>query len=64
MAPYPFAMTVAIAASAAFMAPVSLPVNTLVLGSRDHQFSDFFKTGVDGGVMAPTLLAVPLLPPP
>lgn len=30
--PYPFAMIVALAASAAFMTPVSSPVNTLVLG--------------------------------
>ena len=32
--PYPFAMTVALAASAAFMTPVSSPVNTLVVGPR------------------------------
>ena len=30
--PYPFAMIVALAASAAFMTPVSSPVNTLVVG--------------------------------
>ena len=29
--PYPFAMIIAIAASAAFMTPVSSPVNTLVV---------------------------------
>ncbi|HBX5028473.1 TPA: SLC13 family permease, partial [Klebsiella pneumoniae] len=32
VSPYPFAMVVAMAASAAFMTPVSSPVNTLVLG--------------------------------
>lgn len=32
VSPYPFAMIIAVAASAAFMTPVSSPVNTLVLG--------------------------------
>lgn len=32
LSPYPFAMIIGIAASAAFMTPVSSPVNTLVLG--------------------------------
>lgn len=44
--PYPFAMTVAIAASAAFMTPVSSPVNTLVVGPGCYKFSDFIKIGV------------------
>lgn len=44
--PYPFAMTVAIAASAAFMTPVSSPVNTLVVGPGRYKFMDFIKVGV------------------
>ncbi len=62
VAPYPFAMTVAIAASAAFMTPVSSPVNTLVLGPGNYRFGDFLKLGVPMVilVMALTLLAVPL----
>jgi di/tricarboxylate transporter len=43
---YPFAMTVALAASAAFMTPISSPVNTLVLGPGQYRFNDFVKIGV------------------
>ncbi len=58
VSPYPFAMVVAMAASAAFMTPVSSPVNTLVLGPGKYSFSDFcqnrcalHRTG-DGGLRA------------
>ena len=44
--PYPFAMTVALAASAAFMTPVSSPVNVLVVGPGNYRFADFVKIGV------------------
>ena len=44
--PYPFAMIVALAASAAFMTPVSSPVNTLVVGPGNYTFGDFIKVGV------------------
>ncbi|MDM0051111.1 SLC13 family permease [Variovorax sp. J22R115] len=44
--PYPFAMMVALAASAAFMTPVSSPVNTLVVGPGDYSFMDFVRIGV------------------
>ncbi len=37
--PYPFVMIVALAASAAFMTPVSSPVNTLVLDPGGYRFS-------------------------
>ncbi len=46
IAPYPFAMGIAIAASAAFMTPISSPVNTLVLGPGRYRFVDFVKIGV------------------
>ena len=39
-------MTVALAASAAFMTPISSPVNTLVVGPGLHSFGDFVKAGV------------------
>lgn len=44
--PLPFAMTVALAASAAFMTPVSSPVNTLVVGPGGYTFLDFVRVGV------------------
>lgn len=44
--PYPFAMTVALAASASFMTPVSSPVNTLVVGPGNYHFADFVRVGV------------------
>ena len=44
--PYPFAMIVALASSAAFMTPISSPVNTLVVGPGQYSFGDFVKVGV------------------
>ncbi|QEG35430.1 SLC13 family permease [Bythopirellula goksoeyrii] len=44
--PYPFAMIVALAASSAFMTPVSSPVNTLVVTPGNYTFGDFVKIGV------------------
>ncbi len=44
--PYPFAMIVALAASASFMTPVSSPVNTLVIGPGNYTFTDFVRVGV------------------
>ena len=65
LSPYPFVMTVALAASAAFMTPVSSPVNTLVLDPGGYRFSDFLKIGVPFTllVMLITVLLVPLLFP-
>ncbi|PJG85000.1 SLC13 family permease [Conservatibacter flavescens] len=61
----PFAMTVAIAASAAFMTPVSSPVNTMVLGPGGYKFIDFIKVGVPFTfiVMLVTVFIVPILFP-
>ena len=39
-------MIVALAASTAFMTPVSSPVNTLVVAPGDYGFGDFIKVGV------------------
>ena len=65
VSPYPFAMTIAIAASAAFMTPVSSPVNTLVLGPGQYRFGDFVRIGVPFTllVMVVSVLLVPLIFP-
>lgn len=56
---------VAMAASAAFMTPVSSPVNTLVLGPGNYSFSDFVKLGVPFTliVMAVCIVMIPMLFP-
>lgn len=61
VSPYPFAMTIAIAASAAFMTPVSSPVNTLVLGPGNYKFMDFVRIGVPftALVMVVSVIAIP-----
>ena len=61
LSPYPFAITVAIAASAAFMTPVSSPVNTLVLGPGNYKFVDFVRIGVPftALVMVVSVIAIP-----
>ncbi len=65
LSPYPFAMIVALAASAAFMTPISSPVNTLVLGPGQYRFGDFVKVGVPFTilVMIVSVLLVPLVFP-
>ncbi len=63
--PYPFAMIVALAASTAFMTPISSPVNTLVVGPGHYKFGDFVKIGVPFSlaVMVVCVILVPLLLP-
>jgi di/tricarboxylate transporter len=63
--PYPFAMIVALAASTAFMTPVSSPVNTLVVAPGNYTFGDFVRIGVPFSmiVLIVCVLMVPLLLP-
>jgi di/tricarboxylate transporter len=65
VSPYPFVMTVALAASAAFMTPISSPVNTLVLVPGKYRFGDFVRIGVPFTiiVLLLTVLLVPWLLP-
>jgi di/tricarboxylate transporter len=59
--PYPFAMVVVLAASAAFITPVSSPVNTLMLDPGRYRFGDFVKVGAPFTVVV-LLVAVFLVP--
>jgi di/tricarboxylate transporter len=63
--PYPFAMIVALAASTAFMTPVSSPVNTLVVTPGNYTFGDFVRIGVPFSliVLAVSVILVPWLLP-
>jgi di/tricarboxylate transporter len=63
--PYPFAMIIALAASTAFMTPISSPVNTLVVGPGQYSFGDFVKVGTPFAIIAAivSVLLVPILLP-
>lgn len=63
--PYPFAMIVALAASTAFMTPVSSPVNALVVAPGHYTFGDFVRIGVPFSlvVMIVSVILVPWLLP-
>jgi di/tricarboxylate transporter len=63
--PYPFAMTIALAASTAFMTPISSPVNTLVVGPGQYAFGDFVKIGVPFSIVVAivSVLLIPLILP-
>ena len=65
VSPHTFAMTVAVAASAAFSTPVSSPVVTLVVEPGNYRFVDFVKIGVPMTllVMLVTLIVLPFLFP-
>jgi len=43
--PYPFAMIIALAASTAFMSPIS-PINTMVATAGNYRFVDFVRVGL------------------
>jgi di/tricarboxylate transporter len=45
LAPQPFLMAVAMAASTAFATPIASPVNMLVLNAGGYRFADFFRVG-------------------
>jgi len=57
----PFAMTVAFAASSAFITPVSSPVNTLVLVPGNYKFGDFVRIGLPFTILV-MMVCVVLIP--
>jgi di/tricarboxylate transporter len=63
--PYPFALTTAIAASAAFMSPISTPVNALVSTAAGYRFREFITVGMPAalGSLVITVVLVPLFWP-
>ncbi|VEI48070.1 di- and tricarboxylate transporter [Actinobacillus equuli] len=63
--PIAFVMVITIASSAAFMTPISSPVNTMVIAPAGYRFMDFVKVGVPFTllVMGVTIWLVPLLFP-
>lgn len=63
--PRPFAMIVALAASTAFITPVSSPVNTLVVAPGNYRFGDFVRIGAPFAVVVliVSVVLVPLLLP-
>jgi di/tricarboxylate transporter len=64
LSPYPFAMIVALAASSAFMSPVT-PVNALVVNAGNYSFGDFVRMGLPLTllVMLASVILVPLFFP-
>lgn len=62
---YPFAMIVALAASTAFMTPVSSPVNTLVVTPGNYTFGDFVRIGVPFSILVliVSVILVPIILP-
>ena len=65
ISPYPLAVTVLIAASAAFVTPFSTPVVTLVVEPGRYRFADFVKVGIPLVLLVwlTSLLVIPLIFP-
>lgn len=65
LSPYPFLMTVAVAASTSFATPVASPVNALVINPGNYRFKDFFKVGVllQIAILISSLLIIPVIFP-
>jgi di/tricarboxylate transporter len=58
MDPRPFAIAVAVGASASFLTPIGYQTNTMVYGMGGYRFSDFVRLG---GALTPVMLLIALL---
>lgn len=56
----PFLMTIAVAASCAFLTPIGHQSNTLVMGPGGYKFSDYWKMGLPVTLII-ILLGIPLI---
>ena len=65
VAPYPFVMAVAIAASSAYISPISSPVGTLIMEPGGYRYVDFVKAGVPLLILTwiVAMVTIPLLFP-
>lgn len=65
IAPQPFMMAVAVAASTSFGTPVATPSNTLVYGPGGYRFSDYLRVGLSMQllILIVCLLVLPILFP-
>ncbi|MFN2281183.1 MAG: SLC13 family permease [Anaerolineales bacterium] len=59
--PQAFLMLVALAASTAFASPVASSVNTLVMGSGNYTFRDYFRVGIPL-ILISMVLTITILP--
>jgi di/tricarboxylate transporter len=63
--PRPFAIALAVAASASFLTPIGYQTNTMVYGPGGYRFGDYFRLGLPLTVVVVITIAVfvPLLWP-
>jgi di/tricarboxylate transporter len=60
VSPDPFLMTVAVAASCAFLTPIGHKNNTLILGPGGYRFGDYWRMGLPLEVLI-VLVSVPMI---
>jgi di/tricarboxylate transporter len=60
MSPYALMMTIAVAASAAFLSPVGHPLNVLVMAPGGYRFTDYLKAGIPLSLVVLVVLLIVL----